>query len=489
MRQVYYTLLLCILLTACVNTPHDVTTVDTLPPIYPDYIGVTIPAGIAPLNFGVRDDDVEAVDVTVRGEKGNEIHANGKEAQFDINEWHRLTQDNKGGRLMLTVCVCRQGVWTQYQPFAIFISHDELGEWGLTYRLIPPGYETYGLMGLYQRDLSNFEQTAILENRDIQMGCVNCHTPNRTNPAQYTFHVRGEHGATIVGHDGKTDILAPRNETIDGGMVYPYWHPSGKYIAYSTNHTHQLFHQLKGKRVEVYDDASDIILLNTQNHELLRDERVAKADYLENYPAFSPDGRWLYFCRATHVDSIWNNYQQLRYNICRIAFNPTTAAWEGEVETMVDARAIGKSANQPRISYDGRYMLYTLSDYGCFPIWHQEADLWMKDLKTGETKPLDKANSKDAESFHNWSTNSRWIVFTSRRNDGLYTQLYIAHVTADGMVSKPFLLPQQKPLEYDDETMYSFNTPDFASAPFTHSEKIIQGLLSSERTPTSAILR
>ena len=156
------------------------------------------------------------------------------------------------------------------------------------------------------------------------------------------------------------------------------------------------------------------------------------------------------------------------------------------IETIVDARSAGKSANMPRLSYDGRYLLYTLSDYGCFPIWHPEADLWMMDLTTGNAFPLDIANSNDAESFHNWSLNSRWIVFTSRRDDGLYTQLYFAHIDEQGKASKPFRLPQRNPKEYDAETIYSFNTPDFASKPIDlQKANIHQRLTSKERINTT----
>ena len=148
------------------------------------------------------------------------------------------------------------------------------------------------------------------------------------------------------------------------------------------------------------------------------DSIVSQKDRLENYPVFSPDGKTLYYCEAQRVDSVWKTYQQIKYNICRIGFNPNTGTLEGTVDTVVNARSMGKSAVMPRVSYDGRFLLYTLCDYGCFPIWHPEADLWMMNLESGESFPLDKANSTDAESFHNWSLNSRWIVFTSRRDDG-----------------------------------------------------------------------
>ena len=486
MKQLFTLLVIAFTMAACSSQPDHPQKSERMPRIVPDYIGVTIPADIAPLNFYVNEDGADWVDVVVKGAKGGELHSNGDYADFDIDEWHTLLTQNIGDCLNVIVTVRSNGEWTEYKPFTIYVSNDSLGEWGVTYRLIPPGYETYGSMGLYQRDLATFEETPIMENKDVGGNCMNCHTPNRTHPNLWTFHVRGEHGATVVGHDGQINILTPRNEELGGSMVYPYWHPSGQFIAFSTNQTHQNFYQLANRRVEVYDDKSDIIIYHPQTREILLDSIVATADLLENYPTFSSDGKWLYFCSAQRVDSIWKQYRDVKYNICRVSFDPTTGQLGRSIETIIDARSIGKSANMPRLSYDGRYLLYTLTDYGCFPIWHSEADLWMMDLTTGDTWPLDDANSNDAESFHNWSLNSRWIVFTSRRDDGLYTQLYIAHIDEQGKASKPFRLPQRNPKEYDAETIYSFNTPDFALQPIDLLKTDIrQRLTSKERMATT----
>ena len=69
--------LLVIVLLGCQSTPKDVTSVNELPDIYPDYVGVTIPVGIAPLNFAMADDQVETIDVEVKGSKSGSMHANG----------------------------------------------------------------------------------------------------------------------------------------------------------------------------------------------------------------------------------------------------------------------------------------------------------------------------------------------------------------------------------------------------------------------------
>ncbi len=65
----------CLVLTvwtllACHSLPENVQAVDQQPTIYPDYIGVTVPVGIAPLNFSMADDDFTDMDVEVKGRKG-----------------------------------------------------------------------------------------------------------------------------------------------------------------------------------------------------------------------------------------------------------------------------------------------------------------------------------------------------------------------------------------------------------------------------------
>ena len=70
-------------------------------------------------------------------------------------------------------------------------------------------------------------------------------------------------------------------------------------------------------------------------------------------------------------------------------------------------------------------------------------------------------NSQRAESFPSCCSRSRWFLFTSRRGDGLYSRIYFSHLNADGRATKPFLLPQRNPKDYDLRSLYSFNTPEF----------------------------
>ena len=484
--HIFLPTLAMMLLVGCHSYPTDVKQVQQLPAIWPDYTEVTIPANIAPLNFAMADDGFETVDVTVKGSKSGELHANGDYADFDVDEWHQLLEANKGGQLTFTVCAEKGGEWTQYLDFPVFVSADEMDAWGITYRRIPPSYEIFSKMGLYQRCLSDFEETALIENTQTPGMCINCHTANRTNPDQYVWHVRGEHGATVMSIKGSEEFLQARNEGLGGSMVYPYWHPDGRYCAFSTNKTTQMFHTAGRKRVEVYDSESDIFVYDTQTHTILKDTLTMKTDWAENTPAFSPDGKWLYFTTAKR-EIYPTDFDQEKYSLCRVAFKAKTGRLGEQVDTLINTATTGKSVTWPRPSYDGRYIMYTQTDYGYFSVWHPEADLWLLDLQTGETRPMNEVNSPRSESLHNWTPNSRWFLFTSRRDDGLYTRIYFSSIDSNGKATKPFLLPQRNPKEYYRLSLYSFNTPDFSSRPIdAHAREWGRQIESEERIETKA---
>ena len=465
MKRIFHILLVSYLLVSCTETISDSQQEDKLPLIYPDYIGVTIPVNIAPLNFSLTDEAVARIDAVVTDCHGHSLHSQGQEAvDFDIDDWHTLLGQNRGDSLTVTVSAKYNDGWHTYRSFAIYVSLDSI-DYGICYRLIAPGYEVWSKMGIYERNLSSFDERPLIENTQCE-GCVNCHSFNRGNPADMSLHIRGTHGATLLRH-GDSPLTAYNTKTDQtlGLCVYPYWHPSGRYIAYSTNATSQLFHSADSNRIEVFDTASDLQVYDVEKNELLLSPLLKNDSIYETYPVFSADGRSLYFCAARALPEGSHQLDSIRYNLFRIDFGPSTGRFGDRIETVIDAVAQQKSISFPRPSYDGRFLCYTLSNYGQFSIWHHEADLWLLDLSTGESCPMTAANSGDTESFHNWSTNSRWLVLSSRRDDGLFTRPYFCHVDAKGKVSKAFMLPQRNPRSFYRDRFLSFNVPDFIISP------------------------
>lgn len=421
---------------------------EILPPIYPDYCSVTVPEDIAPLNFMVEG--ASRVRVSINGT----LCAKGAFARFRGSRWKRLTAASD--TLSLQVRARIDGRWIEYSPFDIFVSRDPIDA-TVVYRRIDPGFELYAKMGIYQRELSSFRERAVYLNNTVGVGCVNCHSFAKGDPENMQLHFRGENGGSLIKSGGKGEVFNMKNG-LTLGTVYPYWHPEGRYIAYSVNDIRQSFHNIPGKVLEVYDLASDVTVYDTERQELLVYPLLQDSTRFETFPAFSADGKTLYFCSAPASRDFGN----IRYGLYSTEFNSADGSIGAGISPVWQAD--GRSASFPRPSYDGKYLMFTVSSFGNFSIWHPEADLWMMDLRDGSVRELDELNSCDTESCHSWSTNSKWTVFSSRREDGRHTRLYISHLGPDGRWSKPFLLPQRDP-SYNSELLQSYNIPEFCEGP------------------------
>ena len=288
----------CLLAASCTgSTSYE----DFLPEIYPDYIGVTIPAGIAPLNFNLPE-EYDRTLVRVTGSKGGELKVKGRWASFPVKKWHRLTEKNVGGTLRFTVLGRKDGRWTQWRDFILYVSDVPLTDYGIVYRKIAPGYTTYSRIGLYQRNIHDFRENPIIESTLTPGQCVGCHTANATDPSQYMFHLRGKHGATLIQQEGAREWVTTKTDETIGTVAYTYWHPSGKWFAGSINPVRQCFWTGDQRTIEVFDLASDLVVMDMRDHSLVVDPRFTTKDYLETSPAFTPDGATLYFCRAKALD-------------------------------------------------------------------------------------------------------------------------------------------------------------------------------------------
>ena len=446
--NILVTLVLLVILVSCTPTPENVQKSDALPPIYPDYCDVTIPVNIAPLNFLLRS-DCEAIEV-----KAGDIiiHARGNETVFDLDDWKEQMAVSAGKSLDVTVTALINGQWIQYKTFQWHIVSDKVDPY-LTYRLIEPDYEIFNHLQIQQRCVENFDVSAIGHYEQLENRCMNCHTFANQNPELSMMYVRGPGGGAILNQNGQLSKLNIP------GSVYFCFNPSGRYITYSTQKIIPAFHSDPSKRLEVYDASSNVYVADLQEHRIISSPLLSDSLKFETFPTFSPDGKYIYYCSADTV-SLPSDIRRLQYALVRIPFDEATATFGSQVDTLFRERSVC----HPRISPDGRYLLYTVADYGTFPIWHPEADLQMMNLETGAIDTLSVVNSQKSDTYHSWSSSSRWFVFASKRDDGLYGKPYFCYVDKDGKVHKPFCLPQEHPTFYDNN-LKSFNAPELGKGP------------------------
>lgn len=463
MKHIIY-ILLSILLLSCTtrpDLPKEYVQLETYPFIFPDYTDVTIPSNIAPLNF-MSSDSVSGGIVAEFVSANGKHYTYGKDKIVRIpqDEWEEMRNASIGKDIDVTVYSIHRktGQWAQFKTFKIHVAPDDIDPY-ISYRLIAPGYMLYNKMCIAQRSMTSFEETEIYNNQVSGAGgngqCINCHSYQNYGTDNMLFHVRVTDGGTVIVVDGKPrKVDLKRPNTISAG-VYPSWHPTEPLIAFSTDKTAQWFHISDVNKVEVFDSASDLILYSVEKDSVM----IIANDpsRLEVFPTWTPSGDYLYYCSA---DS-WENdsadfrvdYDKLRYNLYRRSFDIKSLTF-GEEELVYAADSLGRSVSLPRVSPDGKHIAMAEGGYGYFNIWHHDADIKVLGVDASGINSVGYA-----ESYPSWSSNGKWLMCASRRDDGNYSRVYISYFDGDS-VYKAFELPQEDP-RHNMLRLNSYNRPEF----------------------------
>lgn len=457
-------LLLCaFLLFSCAPAGNSVKT-DTAPCIFPDYTDIAIPVNIAPLNF--RLDGASALRVEIEGKKNHVFSSTDGTLKFPMKRWKSMLSEEQGNMLTLTLKAKSGGQWVEYPPFRWEVRPETIDNY-ISYRLIEPAYEVWNVITINERNVESFDERVLAANSLTGRSCMNCHTSNRAEIPATFLHARSAGGATLYQRGGRIRKIDTATDSTAGAAVYGEISKDGRWGIFTTADIRNGLHSAALERFEVFDDSSDLILADFDNNIITDSPLVKGAEFQETFPCWSADGRTIYFCRAEALPQPQET-KQMHYDIYSMSFDPKTGKLGDTLVKVFDAAAQRKSASFPKCSPDGKKLLFCASDYGTFPIWHVETDLWMLDLQTGEIDTMPETNGAFADSYHCWSTNGRWICFASKRDDRVYGRPYFAFVREDGTATKAFVLPQRNPETYRN-SFKSYNIPEFYDTPEPYS--------------------
>jgi Flp pilus assembly protein TadD len=192
--------------------------------------------------------------------------------------------------------------------------------------------------------------------------------------------------------------------------------------------------------------------------------------YVQTSGVWSPDGKYIVFARAeartpyppgaklaVYADD--SNETQIQYDLYRIPFNNGKG---GQPERIAGASANGMSNSFPKVSPDGRWIVFVEARNGM--VMRPDGKLHIVPFAGGEAR-LMKCNTPLMNSWHTFSPNGRWMAFSSKSRSP-YTQLYLTHVDANGNDTPPILV--------DNATAANraVNLPEFANIPRGGLEKI-----------------
>jgi len=457
--------------------------------ITPDYSGMMIPPNIAPLNFLVQEDGTHYY-VKIYSKQAQPITIASRTPKIIIpaKQWHRLLSANKGQELYFDIFVKTQGdQWNRFSVITNKIANENIDDF-LVYRKIYPGHGWWRKMGIYQRNLQSYNEDVIIDNTSFGGGCVNCHAFASNNISdKMLLDIRGKKygSSAIVVDNGVPSKLGQK-------LGFVAWHPSGKLFACSISMPTLLVNQTGNYTQDIFEIDSFLTYYLFDPGVMKTSAKFSTEDRLELYPEWSPDGQYLYFCSSPKLwtsdvtqNDLYTLRKKVKYDLHRISYDLAKDTW-GQLETILSAEDTGFSILQPRISPDGQWLLFLITGSGSWPVHHPDSDLCLMNLKAAQQtgkyqyQRLD-INSNQSESWHSWSSNSRWIAFSSKRSYGTFTRTYFSYIDDNGKASKPLLLPQKDPVFYDS-CIETYSVPELIAKPVqARKEKLGRIIRGSEK--------
>ncbi len=469
-----------------ITVSEQYSSVSRAPVISPDYTETVIPPNIAPLNFIVKEKGSQ-YSVRIYSTNGGNINLYSKNRRIVIpaGPWKELLNANRGQKLYFDVYAKDESnQWLRFETITNTIASEDIDTY-LIYRKLYPSQASWREMGIYQRNVENHRESVVVDNSFYNEVCMNCHAFCGNRPDKMFLDVRSmKYGSSaLLVEDGARNKIAKR-------LGFITWHPSGRLVVCSISSPRLLLHTARRYVQDIVELDSALIYYLLDSGTVKTSPKLAQKDRLETYPTWSPDGRYLYFCSAP---MLWSDryevppqrYDEVKYDLVRISYDPNSDTW-GELETVLSAKDTGLSILEPRISPDGRWLLFCMCDYGSWPIHHPTSDLYIMDLEaarqTGQYKYRRlEVNSDQSEAWHSWSTNSRWIAFSSKRRYEVFTRIYFSYVDHAGTVYKPIILPQKDP-EFYEFCLKTHTIPEFLIGPVeVTGEKLVRVIRGSRQ--------
>ena len=193
-------------------------------------------------------------------------------------------------------------------------------------------------------------------------------------------------------------------------------------------------------------------------------------NFVQTSAFWSPDGKYLIYSRGPAKDPYPPgrkraeyandpNETQMPYDLYRIPFNDGKG---GNAERVVGASENGMSNNFPKVSPDGKWIVYVRNKNGL--LMRPDSYLYIVPFEGGKERKL-SCNLAVMNSWHSWSPNGRWLVFSSK-TPSLYTQMYLTHIDANGNDTPAILI------EHATESNRAVNIPEFLNIAPGGLEKI-----------------
>lgn len=327
----------------------------------------------------------------------------------------------------------------------------------IVYRLVVPPFNKRKTPDTFCRDVRSHEVRPFLFAR--KKYCFNCHTFSSKAGDRGMLSVQARYmapGSDLPVYVGIYDLEAQQGwkAKLPFGIqmsTFMSWSTDGRFLAFSANQQLVTFHPTVYETQFAGQPTSDLAVYDVQADLAYLLPGAADPGVLELLPRWSLDGQRIVYCAAP----VGRHPAQTQYDLYEIPFHEGRG---GQPEPVPGASRNGRSNFYPRFSPDGRWLSFCQADAGILIKSSSDLYLMPADL-TGVPRHLECNAPYAADSWHSWSSEGRWLVFASKRDDGIFARLYMTRIADDGSASPAIRLP------LEEEPLASFNIPEFVANP------------------------
>lgn len=326
----------------------------------------------------------------------------------------------------------------------------------IVYRLVAPPFSSSKTPDLFLRDIREDEPRVFLSAR--RKYCVNCHSfsSKQGNVGKLSLQVRSlaAVGQKLPVYLGVYDIDRRTGYRVQLPFqiqmtTFMDWSPDHERLAFSANQKIVALEPILYETQLAGMSTSDIAICDLTRNEAYLLPGASDPNMLEIYPRWSPDGSRIVFSRSP----VGSHPANVHFDLYVI---PVDGGKQSVAQPIEDAADNGRSNYFPRFSPDGKWFSFCQCDGG--DLIRSSSDLYLKagDLK-GPAHRLECNAPYAADSWHSWTSNSRWLVWASKRDGGIYAYLYLTHIDEAGHASPAIRVPMKK------KPHASFNVPEFVA--------------------------
>lgn len=325
------------------------------------------------------------------------------------------------------------------------------------------------------RDVASSESRTVIQGLPT---CANCHSFSRDGKTlgldlDGPQNDKGTYGLARVSRNmdiGRKDVFSwnrgfqgkARGKNTIGFLSQVS--PDGQYVATTVNEEVYIHNYLDNKYIQVFYPTRGILAFHSRKTG--RIQALPGADdpaYVHCDPSWTPDGKHIVFARAPAKDPYREgqpdpkypndpNETQIQYSLYRIPFNGGKG---GRAVPVAGASDNGMSNNFPKVTPDGRFIVFVKCRNG--QLLRPDSKLWIVPAEGGEARLMD-CNLPEMNSWHSFSPDGRWMVFSSK-GYSYYTQMFLAHIDEEGRDSPPVLVANATAANR------AVNLPEFANIP------------------------